>query len=132
MPRDATGVRQNNSPHTAMCEIRNSLSSTLGMGNQFQRSCRMVTVGLYTVRKPVEASSRICSANATQRANQALPKPDAESAGGASLMESPITNSQSPIRYWQSKIRTVGRTDGHRSFHLTTFVPSNYRVTSLI
>ncbi len=44
---------------------------------------RMVTVGLYTARKPVEASSTMCSANATHSANHALPKPDAESAGGA-------------------------------------------------
>src|ERR1700734_3900087 len=91
MPRDATGVRQNKSPHTTMCEIKNSSSSTRGIGNQFQRSCRMVTVGLYTARKPVEVSSRICSANATHRANHALPKPDAESAGEASFMESPVT-----------------------------------------
>jgi len=116
MPRDATGVRQNKSPHTTMCEIRNYLSSTLGIGNQFQRSCRMVTVGLYTARKPVEASSKICSANATHRANHALPKPDAESAGGACLMGSPVTNSQSPTSDWQSKIRTMGRTDGRHAF----------------
>ena len=58
-----------------------SRNSNVGMGNQFQRSRRMVTVGLYTARKPVVASSRMCSANATHSANHALPKPDAESAG---------------------------------------------------
>jgi hypothetical protein len=45
----------------------------------------MVTVGLYTARKPVPASSTMCSANATHSPNQALPKPDAGSEGGASL-----------------------------------------------
>src|ERR1700680_1008459 len=50
------------------------------MGNQFQRSRKMVTVGLYTARKPVEASSRMCRANARHSANHAPPKPDAESA----------------------------------------------------
>src|SRR5260370_8104871 len=57
-----------------------------GMGNQLQRSRRIVTVGLYTERKPVEASSTMCSANAPHRANHAPPKPDAESEEGGRRM----------------------------------------------
>jgi hypothetical protein len=53
------------------------------MGNQIQRFRRMATVGLFISRNPVEASSTMCIAKATQSANHALPKPDAESAGGA-------------------------------------------------
>src|SRR5579863_1087704 len=79
------GVRQNSTPQARISIASQPRNSNVGMGNQAQRWRRMVTVGLYTARKPVVASSRICSAKATHRANHALPKPDAESAGDACL-----------------------------------------------
>ena len=60
------------------------------IGNQLHLSRKMVTVGLYTATKPVVASSKMCSAKATHSANHALPKPDAESAGGACLKGLPV------------------------------------------
>src|ERR1022692_4933406 len=67
-----------------------SRNANVGMGNQIQRARKMVTVGLYTARKPVEASSRMCRAKARHSANHALPKPDAERADGACFMRSPV------------------------------------------
>src|SRR5208283_5867515 len=87
MPLAATGVRQNSSAQATISPVSHSRNSNLGIGNQSHRWCRMVTVGLYTARKPVVASSKICSANATHSANHALPKPDAESEGGSCLMD---------------------------------------------
>src|SRR5258708_19973520 len=84
--RAGTGVRQNSSPHTTISMTSQSRNWNVGMGNQLQRSRRIVTVGLYTERKPVEASSTMCSANATHRANHAPPKPDAESEEGGRRM----------------------------------------------
>src|SRR5580704_5790088 len=74
---------QNRNPQATISVASHSRNSNCGIGNPLQRSRKMITVGLYTARKPVEASSIICSANATHSANQALPKPGAESAGAA-------------------------------------------------
>ncbi len=112
IPRAATGVRQNKIPHTRMCPIRNSRNAIVGTGNEPQRSRRMVTVGLYTARKPVVASSKICSAKAAQSANHALPKPDAESAGGACLNGAPIatnTRASASKKQLESIVRRISK-----------------------
>ena len=88
IPRAASGVRQNSNPHPMSNATSHSRNWNVGMGNQPQRSRRIVTVGLYTERKPVEASSTMWSANAQHSANHALPKPEAESAEGVRRMES--------------------------------------------
>src|ERR1700678_2139110 len=97
IPRAATGVRQISSPHAAVTPNSHSLKSKGGVGNQPQLSRSAITVGLYTPRKSLEASSKMCSARATHSANHAVPKPDAESAGGAGLKESPVD----PNSLWQ-------------------------------
>src|SRR6202451_1040615 len=87
------------------------------MGNQLQRSRKIVTVGLYTARKPVVASSRMCSANAAHKANHALPKPDAESADACFTSLPIIRILNHPADTWQSKIGHGRHADGpgHRS-----------------
>src|SRR5580692_1158650 len=89
IPRVAIGVKQNSSPHATISINSHSRKPRMGIGNQPQLSRRAVTVGLYTARNPVVASSKMCNAKATHSANHAPPKPEVDNAGGAGLKESP-------------------------------------------
>src|SRR6266849_2282509 len=72
--RYARGVSARKRRFATIRPISHGQNSNVGMGNQLARARMARTVGLYTERKPVRASSATCAQKARHRKSQARPK----------------------------------------------------------